>query len=141
MNINIPPDSRDWLFSAPPTNNYTGRLWSLGRFRPKCDEGDALYFRFDGKIVARAKVHYIASPGRFNGVCHNGKRELKGWKVCWLNSSFEDLRNKPAEVALREKHIKRARLRRRIEAERAEMASVIRSPKKEGTDARSSSTA
>ena len=91
ININIPPDSQEWLFSPAPLDD--GRLWSLGRFRPACDAGDDIFFRFDGDIVAAATVHEVYKPGLFDAVCHNGKRFLSGWKVTWMNEAFIDLRD------------------------------------------------
>jgi hypothetical protein len=93
MNINIPPDSQDWLF-APPDPDHDGALWSF-RYPPPCEVDDSIYFRFDGQIVARARVCAILEPGHLDGFAHHGKRYLCGHKVCWLWSSFEDLRQRP----------------------------------------------
>jgi hypothetical protein len=91
MNINIPPDSREWLF-APRDDQHEGALWSLGRYPPPCEIGDTIIFRFDGKAVARAKVARILKPGENDTVCHNGMRYLRGYKVVWLWATFEDKR-------------------------------------------------
>lgn len=90
MNINIAPDSRDWLFADRGTDQAC--LWSLGRYPPPCEIGDMIVFRFDGAPVARAKVHEILKPGEHDTVCHNGKRVLRGYKVVWLQSEFKDMR-------------------------------------------------
>lgn len=90
MNINIPANSRSWLFQPHPRDE--GALWSLGRYPPACEVGEQLVFRFDGEAVARAVVHSILEPGDHDGVCHDGSRYLRGWKVVWMWSDFEDVR-------------------------------------------------
>jgi len=97
--INIPPDSQSWLFSDPGDSG-DGRLWSVGRFEPKCRAGDDLFFKFGGTVVAAATVHEVYQPGLFDGLCHNGMRYLSGWKVTWLNESFIDLRCRFARIEL-----------------------------------------
>lgn len=92
MNINIAPDSEDWLFA--PRGDDQACLWSLGRYPPPCEIGDTIIFRFDGAPVARAVVDQILKPGEHDTVCHNGKRFLRGYKVVWLQTSFEDMRGK-----------------------------------------------
>lgn len=103
MNINIPPDSRAWLFGVPVDHCA---LWSLGRWRPKCEIGDPIHFRFDGQLVARARVDEICPPGTHDTISHHGLRDLRGWKVIWSQMSFEDLRGKPAVVEQIEKDLK-----------------------------------
>lgn len=93
ININIPADSHQWLFADPNDRRPTaGRLWSLGRFPPKCKAGDDILFRFNGHAVAAAKVHEVYKPGLFDTISHNGARHLRGYKVTWLNRTFIDLR-------------------------------------------------
>jgi hypothetical protein len=123
MNINIPPDSREWLFA--PRDRFQACLWSLGRFRPKCEVGNWLLFRFDGKIVARAKVYLILRPGEHNCVAHHGLRELKGWKVVWKQTTFQDLRNQPRRIDRIEQRLRR---KRRAAAKAAKVAAGVRYP-------------
>jgi hypothetical protein len=110
MNINIPPDSRDWLFSSNHVS-CDGASWSF-RWPPPCEPNDPIYFRFDGKIVARACVYMIRKPGELDGWAHHGKRYLRGHKVIWLWSSFEDLRQNPEIVAAIEVRLKQRRAKR-----------------------------
>ena len=93
MNINIPGDSREWLFAEPADPN-NGRLWSMGRYPPPVKAGDEILFRFDGDVVASAICHEVYKPGLFNTISHNGARDLRGYKCTWLNSTFVDLRRR-----------------------------------------------
>lgn len=114
MNINIPPDSQDWLFkSAASADAGDGAFWSF-RYPPPCELNDPIYFRFDGTIVARACVYMIRPPGELDGMAHHGRRYLSGHKVVWLWMSFEDLRGKPDVVATIEAKLKAARRMRRV---------------------------
>jgi hypothetical protein len=106
MNINIPPDSQQWLFALRGSDMAC--LWSF-RWPPPCQLGDPLFFRFDGRIVARARVRQILPPGEHDTFCHNGRRYLTGHKVVWHQDDFEDLRNKPETVAAIERHLRTVR--------------------------------
>ena len=89
MNINIPPDSEQWLFGDH--GDADGAKWSF-KYRPPCEVGDPIIFRFGGKAVAKAIVHLILQPGELDGWAHHGKRYLSGHKVVWLWSTFTDMR-------------------------------------------------
>ena len=83
MNINVPAFARNHFWEEPPEGHI--EFWSF-RFKPPCDVGDELLFRFDKRIVARAKVLRIEKPGitkcaRTGGFEH-------GWKVFWTPESF-----------------------------------------------------
>lgn len=108
MNITVYPDSYDWLFQK----RYLS-LWAMGRWEPKCKVGDWLYFRWHGKLIARAKCSEIRRPNEGNTIKHDGERELKGWKVLWHGSTFEDLRGKPEIVVHIELELKDQRRRRK----------------------------
>jgi hypothetical protein len=110
LNINIPPDSEVWLFGARDDDHAC--LWSF-RYPPPCEVGDPLHFRFDGRLVARARVYSILKPGDHDTFSHHGKRFLQGHKVIWLQSDFEDLRHQPEIVAQIEAEIKATRRRRK----------------------------
>ncbi len=105
MNINIPPDSEEWLFSDPGDND--GGVWSF-RWPPPCEIGHTIIFRFNKVPVARAIVHDILQPGDHDGPCHNGRRYLSGHKVVWLWKDFVDIRG----------NVKVAEMIKRMEKER-----------------------
>ena len=108
MNINIPPDSENWLFE--PRGDDQACLWSF-RWPPPSNVGDAIIFRFGGAVVARAIVYDILPPGERDTFAHHGKRFLTGHKVVWAQTTFEDLRDKPNEVAAIEAEVKARRRR------------------------------
>ena len=85
MNINVPDYARAAFWDEPPEG--TMEFWAF-RFKPACEGGDDLYFRFDGKIVAHATVAFIEPPGKSERE-HSGKYRLR-WKVFFYR--FEDLR-------------------------------------------------
>ena len=87
MNINIPPFAREHFWKEPPPDSI--EFWSF-RFKPPCNVGDKLVFRFDGVPVARAIVHEIQAPGL--SACESTGKFSRGWKVFWLPESFVDLR-------------------------------------------------
>lgn len=106
MNINIPPDSEEWLFSTH--DRQDGGLWSF-RWPPPCEVDDDLIFRFGGKIVAKGTVCEIRPPGELDGPAHHGRRMLRGWKVIWLWENFIDLRGKFKAVEILEREQKQRR--------------------------------
>lgn len=78
------------------TANQVGRLflppvggafdcWTLG-FEPRCAVGDAVLFRFQSRVVARAVICKVEQ--RFNR-----RGEPRGWAIVWESSTFEDLRH------------------------------------------------
>ena len=87
MNINIPASALGHFWKDPPEGSW--EFWSF-RFRPLCQVGSNLVFRFDGKIVARAVVARIEKPGE--SVCETTGRFRSGWKVFWTPESFVDQR-------------------------------------------------
>jgi len=89
LNVNVPESARDHFFEEPPEGSF--EFWSF-RFRPPCQVGDTLYFRFDGKVVATATVLSIEKPGK--SVCEATGRFGRGWKVFWDPKSFRDCRKK-----------------------------------------------
>lgn len=93
MNINIPPDSQQWLFQNHDRSEGSGAIWSF-RWPPPCEIGDTLNFRFEGEIVATAIVDDIIPPGVCDGFAHHGKRYLQGHKVVWMWETFRDVREK-----------------------------------------------
>lgn len=86
MNINVPEWARGEFWDEPPEGAW--EFWSF-RFPPPCKVGDPLLFRFDGKVVARAKVAAIEPPGQSR--CEHSGRFASGWKVFWDPADFEDL--------------------------------------------------
>ncbi len=105
MNINIPPDSREWLFAEKDEDSCC--LWSLGRFRPVADVGGELIFRFDRQPVAIAVVMAVYPPGQKDCISHHGIRSLRGWKVIWSQLQFVDIRPFKAfsmAIRLRDRH-------------------------------------
>lgn len=87
MNINVPQFARAHFWEEPPSGS--AEFWSF-RFKPPCSVGDESIFRFDGVPVARATVHEIQKPGVSQ--CESTGKFRSGWKIVWLNESFEDLR-------------------------------------------------
>lgn len=90
MNVSIFPESYDWLFA--PRRPEQCCVWSFGRHQPPVEIGDDLVFRDRNRPHARAICGEIYKPGELNVPMHDGSRELKGWKVLWYQSDFEDLR-------------------------------------------------
>lgn len=88
MNINVPVWARDHFWVKPPVGAM--EFWGF-RFPPPCKIGDPLFFRFDGKVVARAVVHRIEDPGQSQ--CESTGKFESTWKVFWTQESFEDLRS------------------------------------------------
>lgn len=106
MNITVYANSYDWLFA----NRGVERAWSLGRFPKPVKAGDWLHFRWEKRLIARATCWAVTAPGERDCVMHDGSRVLRGFKVHWLPSTFEDLRDKPeivAEIEAAEKERKR----------------------------------
>jgi hypothetical protein len=89
MNINVKPEARDHFWEAPPPDSMD--FWSMGQWKPKCQIGDKIFFRFDGKVVATAIVYNITKPGQEK--CDRTGNYANGWKVWWQNESFKDLRH------------------------------------------------
>jgi hypothetical protein len=86
MNINVPPDARQHFWAEPPDNTKE-QFWAFSRFKPPCEPGDELIFRFDGKPVASAICSRIEKPGQSN--CVETGRFHNSWKVHWLISTFK----------------------------------------------------
>ena len=86
MNINVPEWARGEFWVEPPEGSR--EFWSF-RFPPPCKVGDPLLFKFDGQVVARAKVAAIEPPGKSE--CEHSGRFRSGWKVFWDPADFEDL--------------------------------------------------
>lgn len=124
MTINIPPEHEAWLFGECPPGYV--RLWSIGRWKPRAEEGDALLFRVGKHIVAEAEIYAIAPPGECNTVSYDGSRDLRGYKIFWDPQHFRDLRCDPVRLSLAKKREARCRAKRRIKRERAEIAEMIR---------------
>lgn len=88
MNVNIPESARDHFWVEPPAGSM--EFWSF-RFKPPCQVGDQLIFRFDGKAVAIAIVAKIEKPGQSS--CDQTGRFKSGWKVFWKPESFKKVEN------------------------------------------------
>lgn len=88
MNVNIPSPARDHFWEEPPPGHQ--EFWSF-RFRPPCEVGETLYFRFDKRVVATATVDRIEAPGKSS--CATTGRFSTGWKVFWEPETFIDKRN------------------------------------------------
>ena len=88
MNINVPEFARDHFWEEPPANSE--EFWGF-RFPPPCKVGDPLHFRFDGRIVATARVSRIEQPGQSS--CEGTGRFGGTYKVFWTNESFKDVRS------------------------------------------------
>lgn len=86
MNVNIPEAARDHFWEEPPPGS--SEFWSF-RFRPPCEIGDQLIFKFDKKPVATAIVAKIERPGQSS--CDQTGRFKSGWKVYWNQDSFKKL--------------------------------------------------
>lgn len=88
MNINVPKWAEEHFWDEPPKGDW--EFWAF-RFRPPCEVGEILYFRFDKKkIVARAKVAWIEPPGQSK--CEHSGEYKNHWKVFWQPESFVDMR-------------------------------------------------
>lgn len=87
MNVNVLPEARDHFWQEPEEGST--EFWAF-RFKPPCEVGDELIFRFDKKPVARAIVDRIEKPGE--SACDTTGMFRNKWKVYWLPDSFEDLR-------------------------------------------------
>jgi hypothetical protein len=87
MNINVPESAQGHFWEEPPEGSE--EFWAF-RFRPPCQVGDELIFRFDGQPIARAKVSRIEVPGQSE--CTGSGLFRNRWKVFWRPESFEDLR-------------------------------------------------
>ncbi len=87
MNINVPAWARDHFWEEPPPGSW--EFWSF-RFRPPCEVGHEIVFRFDHRPVAQAIVAKIERPGESQ--CESTGRFARGWKVFWKRESFVDLR-------------------------------------------------
>jgi len=87
MNINVPESAREHFWEEPPPDNW--EFWSF-RFKPPCEVGDEIIFRFDKEPVAKAVVAKIEPPGK--SACESTGRFSRGWKVFWTPETFIDLR-------------------------------------------------
>jgi len=87
MNINIPEWAREHFWEEPPDGHW--EFWAF-RFKPRCEVGEELLFRFDGKPVAKAVCAKIEPPGVSE--CESTRRFLNRWKVYWSPETFKDLR-------------------------------------------------
>lgn len=108
MNINISEESWPEFFHDYGAD--VQEFWGLGRFKPRCEIGDTIYFRYEGRVVATATVSAIGKPGQ-DECGHSGKFR-NSWKIYWAPRSFKDLRalmyDKEAQMALnRESRTKR----------------------------------
>lgn len=90
MNVNVPQWARGHFWEEPPKGSW--EFWSF-RFKPPCNIGDELIFKFDGVPVAKATVARVERPGQSS--CEATGRFLNGWKVFWKPETFIDLRNGP----------------------------------------------
>lgn len=87
MNINVLESARDHFWEEPPPG--ATEFWSF-RFKPPCNVGDELIFRFDRVPVAKAVVYLVQAPGQ--SACEATGKFRGGWKVFWLPETFVDLR-------------------------------------------------
>lgn len=83
MNVPVPANAMARLFapSAPGVMD----CWTL-TFRPACEPGEVVRFRFGGRDVARAVIVRAEQRTRRDG----SLREL--WAIVWDPATFEDLR-------------------------------------------------
>jgi hypothetical protein len=88
MNINVKPEFRNHFFQEPPEGT-TMEFWSFGRWKPRCETGDELVFRFDKVPVAKAVVAKVEPPGKSS--CGTTGRFQNSWKVWWHMDDFEVL--------------------------------------------------
>lgn len=87
MNINVPESARDHFWVEPPEGSC--EFWSF-RFKPPCEVGEKLTFRFDKKPVAEAVVAKVERPGQTK--CDQTGRFGSGWKVFWRPESFKKIK-------------------------------------------------
>ena len=90
MNINVPKWARAHFWDEPPEGDT--EFWAF-RFKPPCQPGDELVFRFDGVSVARAVCSVIQPPSV--SACDSTGRFGDRWKVFWTPASFEDVPDTP----------------------------------------------
>ncbi|MCL4501594.1 MAG: hypothetical protein M1438_07020 [Deltaproteobacteria bacterium] len=88
MNINVPSFAQAHFWEEPPEGHI--EFWAF-RFKPPCQMGDDLIFRFDGQPVAKARVAFIEGPGKSK--CRGTGKFERHWKVFWRPETFKDLRN------------------------------------------------
>jgi len=88
MNVNVPPDAVENLFTAQAI--FDEPMWTFGRWRPKCQPGDLITFRLHGNPIAQATCAKIERPG--NAMDTWGSVSRRGWGAVWDRATFEDLR-------------------------------------------------
>lgn len=89
MNINVPEHAREHFWDEPPPGST--EFWAFP-FKPRCQVGDPLYFRFDSVAVAMATVCDVEPPGLSK--CASTGKYRNRWKVFWDPESFLDLRGR-----------------------------------------------
>lgn len=85
MNVNIPETAIEHFWEE---NNASEEFWSF-RFKPPCEVGYDLIFRYNRKPIATAKVLRIEKPGQSK--CLNTGKFGNGWKVIWDTKTFKKL--------------------------------------------------
>lgn len=86
-NITIPPQAWEHFWHEPAPGSM--EFWAY-RFKPKCNPGDLINFRYNGKVIATATVHQIEPPGTDS--CATTGNFKNRWKVYWKPETFKDLR-------------------------------------------------
>lgn len=94
MIINIPKFAQDHFWEEPPPDSM--EFWGF-KFKPHCQMGEEIMFRIDGRVVARAEVAFIESPG--NSRCRGTGKFEKHWKVFWHPRTFVDLRERKTSLS------------------------------------------
>lgn len=84
MNINVPENAIGHFWEEPPEG--ATEFWAF-RFRPPCEVGDELIFRYNKKPIATAIAAKIEPPGE-SSCAQTGKFKNK-WKVLWTRQSFK----------------------------------------------------
>ena len=95
MKINVPEKARAHFWKEPPPDHE--EFWAF-RWKPSVAKaGDAVYFLFDGVIVAEAIISRIEKPGESQ--CEGTGKFKSMWKVYWGADSFKDLRKEAQRVS------------------------------------------
>jgi hypothetical protein len=89
VNINISTGSYDHFWEEPPLGHM--EFWAF-RFKPSCQMGEEIIFRFKGQVIAKAKVAFIEGPGHSR--CAGTGNFERHWKVFWHPDTFVDLRQR-----------------------------------------------
>ena len=87
MIINIPDFAYLHFWEETPPDSM--EFWAF-RFKPQCQIGEEIIFKFNGQVVAKAEVAFIEMPGKSR--CRGTGKFERHYKVFWRPETFIDLR-------------------------------------------------